>query len=819
MARRTPPPSEPVADQIVDIDVTTEMQGSFLEYAYSVIYSRALPDARDGLKPVQRRILYTMNEMGLRPDRAHVKSARVVGEVMGKLHPHGDAAIYDALVRMAQPFSLRMPLVHGHGNFGSLDDGPAAYRYTECRMDPAALPMVTGLDEEVVDFAPNYDGRELEPTVLPAAYPNLLVNGASGIAVGMATNMAPHNLGEVVAAARHLLANPGADTDDLMRFVPGPDLPTGGRIVGLDGVRDAYQTGRGTFRMRATARVEQITARRSGLVITELPWNVGPEKVIEKIRELYNAKRIAGIADVTDLTDGEKGLHLVIELKSGFVPEAVLDQLYRLTPLEESFGINNVTLVDGQPQTLGLKALLEVYLAHRLEVVRRRSVFRRARAADRLHLVDGLLIAILDIDEVIAVIRSSDDTAAARERLISVFDLSEVQANYILEMPLRRLTRFSRIELETERDELSRTIASLDRLLSDPEALKDLVSSELAEVAAQHATPRRTVLLEGPAPMRRSAATAAPLELSDDPCEVLLSSTGLIARRALPDPGAGPDQASPTAPRGTHDVVVARAGATVRGYVGVVTSSGRVVRTHVQDLPSLPGTAGAVSLAGGAPLGAFLTLERGEGVVGLTSLLPGAPTLAIATAQGVIKRVTDEPAPSRDSWEVIRLADKDEVVGALPVADDDELVLLSDDAQLLRFPASSVRPQGRAAGGMAGIKLARGAQVITLGVWSPGSAGVVVTLASDSAALLDAGGSLKVTHGSEFPGKGRATGGVRAHRFLKGEDILRGAWITTWPAAAASTSGEPIELPEPDHRRDGSGAPFASAPAAVSARV
>ena len=820
MARRTPPPSEPVADQIVDIDVEQEMQGAFLEYAYSVIYSRALPDARDGMKPVQRRILYTMNEMGLRPDRGHVKSARVVGEVMGKLHPHGDAAIYDALVRMAQSFSLRMPLVDGHGNFGSLDDGPAAYRYTECRMDPAALPMVAGLDEEVVDFAPNYDGRELEPVVLPAAYPNLLVNGASGIAVGMATNMAPHNLGEVIAAARHLLAHPDADTDDLMRFVPGPDLPTGGRIVGLDGVRDAYQTGRGTFRMRATAKVEQITARRSGLVITELPWNVGPEKVIERIRELYNAKKITGIADVTDLTDGEKGLHLVIELKSGFVPEAVLEQLYRLTPLEESFGINNVTLVDGQPQTLGLKRLLEVYLVHRLEVVRRRSQFRRTKAADRLHLVDGLLIAILDIDEVIAVIRSSDDTAAARARLMSVFDLSEIQANYILEMPLRRLTKFSRIELETERDELNRAIAALDTLLNDPQALRDLVSTELAEVAAAHATPRRTVLLEGPAPVRGAAAAAAPLELSDDPCEVLLSSTGLIARRALPEQAGDPSGASPaTGPRGTHDVIVARAGATVRGSVGVVTSAGRVVRAHVQDLPSLPGTAGPVSLAGGAPLGAFLTLERGESVVGLASLLPGAPTLAVATASGVIKRVADEPAPNRDSWEVIRLAERDAVVGALPVADDDELVLLADDAQLLRFPASSVRPQGRAAGGMAGIKLTGGAQVIAFGAWSPGSAGVVVTLASDSAALLDAGGSLKVTRAEVYPGKGRATGGVRAHRFLKGEDVLSRGWVTTWPAAAASGSGEPIDLPEPDMRRDGSGAPCATSPAAVSARV
>ena len=619
MARRTTPPREPVADQIVDIDVTTEMQGSFLEYAYSVIYSRALPDARDGLKPVQRRILYTMNEMGLRPDRGHVKSARVVGEVMGKLHPHGDAAIYDALVRMAQSFSLRLPLVDGHGNFGSPDDGPAAYRYTECRMDPAAVPLVAGLDEEVVDFAANYDGRELEPVVLPAAYPNLLVNGASGIAVGMATNMPPHNLGEVIAAARHLLAHPEADTEELMRFVPGPDLPTGGRIVGLEGVRDAYLTGRGTFRMRATARVEQITPRRSGLIITELPWNVGPEKVTEKIRELHNAKKIAGIADVIDLTDGDKGLHLVIELKSGFVPEAVLDQLYRLTPLEESFGINNVTLVAGQPQTLGLRALLEVYLAHRLEVVRRRSEFRRRRAADRLHLVEGLLIAILDIDEVIAVIRSSDDTAAARERLMSVFDLSEIQANYILEMPLRRLTKFSRIELESERDDLARTIAQLEELLSDDSALRTLVSRELAEVADAHATPRRTVLLEGSVPLRRaSVASAAPLEVADDPCEVLLSSTGLMARRVPVAPGVGaPDgqgaalgePGAPGGPRGTHDVVVAHAAATVRGYVGVVTSAGRVMRAHVLDLPAMPGTASAVSLAGGVPLGAFVTLE------------------------------------------------------------------------------------------------------------------------------------------------------------------------------------------------------------------
>ncbi len=814
MARRTPPPpGEPVADQIVDIDITTEMQGSFLEYAYSVIYSRALPDARDGLKPVQRRILYTMHDMGLRPDRGHVKSARVVGEVMGKLHPHGDAAIYDALVRMAQPFSLRLPVVDGHGNFGSPDDGPAAYRYTECRLAPGAVPLVAGLDEEVVDFQPNYDGRELEPSVLPAAYPNLLVNGASGIAVGMATNMAPHNLGEVVAAARHLLAHPEATVEDLMRFVPGPDLPTGGRIVGLEGIRDAYATGRGTFRMRASARVEQVTPRRAGILVTELPWNVGPEKVVERIRELHNAKRISGIAGVADLTDGQKGLQLLIEVKSGFVPEAVLDQLYRLTPMEESFGINNVTLVDGQPRTLGLKDLLQVYLDHRLEVVRRRSAYRRGRAADRLHLVEGLLVAILDIDEVISVIRTSDDAAAARTRLMSVFDLTEVQATYILDMPLRRLTRFSRIELESERDELVATIAALDVLLTDPAALRDLVSSELAEVSASLATPRRTVLLEGSATTPRNAPQT-PLELADDPCEVLLSSTGLMARRA---PTASAPEGAP-GPRGSHDVVVARAAATVRGNVGLVTSTGRVLRAHVIDLPSLPGTAGSPSLAGGVPLGAFVTLDKGESVVGLASLLPEAPTLALATANGTIKRVAAEPAPSKDAWEVIRLAEGDTVVAALPVSEDDELVLVADDAQLLRFAASSVRPQGRAAGGMAGIRLSPGARVVAFGVWQPGRSGVLVTVATDSAALLDTG-SIKVTHAEVFPAKGRATGGVRAHRFLKGEDILGHAWVTSWPAIGATASGEPVDLPEPDDRRDGSGSPTTSLLAAVAGRV
>ena len=572
MARRRSQDSslpDDVEERIVDVDVEQEMQGAFLEYAYSVIYSRALPDARDGLKPVQRRILFAMREMGLRPDRGHVKSSRIVGDVMGKYHPHGDGAIYDALVRMAQPFTLRLGLVDGHGNFGSLDDGPAASRYTEARMAPAALPMVAGLEEDTVDFVPNYDDQLWQPAILPASFPNLLVNGASGIAVGMATNMPPHNLGEVVAAARHLIEHPDASLDDLLRFVPGPDLPGGGRIVGLEGVRDAYLTGRGSFRTRASARIENVTPRRKGIVITELPYLVGPEKVTAKIQELVRAKKLEGISDLQDYTDGKQGLRLVVEIKNGFNPEAVLAQLYRLTPLEDSFGINNVALVGGRPQTLGLKELLEVYVGFRLSVVRRRSAHRLATAQERLHLVEGLLVAVLDIDEVIQLIRGSDDTAQARARLIEVFDLSQAQATHILELQLRRLTRFSRLELESERSDLQRSIAQLSELLGDEGLLRRLVSDELAEVSASLGTPRRTVLLESAGP---PSGSTTPLEVGDDPCWVLLSSTGLLARTSDASP------LSNEGARGAHDAVVAAVRATARGQVGLLTSAGRMIR-------------------------------------------------------------------------------------------------------------------------------------------------------------------------------------------------------------------------------------------------
>ncbi len=800
MARGTAAPPEDFEERIVDIDVGDEMRASFLEYAYSVIYARALPDARDGLKPVQRRILYAMHDMGLRPDRGHVKSSRVVGETMGRFHPHGDTAIYDALVRQAQSWSLRVPTIDGHGNFGSPDDPPAAMRYTECRMAPAAVAMTATIDEDTVDFRPNYDGREIEPSVLPAAIPHLIVNGATGIAVGMATNMAPHNLIEVVQALRHLISHPNADLDALMRFIPGPDLPTGGKIIGLDGVRDAYETGRGSFKMRAATRIESVTTRRKGIVVTELPYGVGTERVIEAIKKLVQAKKLQGIADVKDLTDRQKGLRLVIEVKNGFHPEALLEQLFKSTPMEDSFGINAVALVDGQPRTLGLKEMLEVFLAHRFDVVRRRSTFRRGKAADRLHLVEGLILAILDIDEVIQLIRSSDNSEAARQRLIEVFDLTEIQANYILDMPLRRLTRFSKLELDKERDELAATIAALDEILGDEARLRKVVSDELAEVAKTYGTPRRTVLLEASGITTTSSAT--PLEVADDPCHVFLSSSGLLARSTdAEQPGEG-------GARARHDVILSTVRATARGEVGVLTSAGRLLKLGVLDLPTLPSTASHPNLQGGAPVGEFLTLDPDERALALTTFSAGSPGLALGTAQGVVKRVNPEYLSAKDEWDVIALKDGDSVVGAIELSTGEEtLCFITDDAQLLHFGAGSVRPQGRSGGGIAGIKLSGTATATWFGAVDPTDS-VVVTVSGASTALPGTeSGSVKVSYFHEYPAKGRATGGVRCHRFLKGEDTLVFAWAGAAPARAAAASGAPVDLPETDGRRDGSGIP------------
>ena len=816
-----PQPVPVEQENIVDVDVAQEMESSFLEYAYSVIYSRALPDARDGLKPVQRRILFMMSQMGLRPEKGHVKSARVVGEVMGKLHPHGDGAIYDAMVRMAQSFSLRLPVVDGHGNFGSLDDGPAAPRYTEARMAPAALAMTADLDEDTVDFVPNYDNQFTQPGVLPAAYPNLLVNGASGIAVGMATNMAPHNLREVVAAARHLIAHPDAELAALMEFVPGPDLPSGGRIVGLEGVQDAYATGRGSFRMRATVSVEQVTARKTGLVVTELPYAVGPEKVIERIKDGVNAKKITGISDVVDLTDRKNGLKLVIELKSGFNPQAVLAALYKHTPLEESFGINNVALVDGQPQTLGLRELLQVYVDHRLSVVRRRTEHRLGRRRDRLHLVEGLLLALVDIDEVIEIIRTSDDAAAARTRLMQVFDLTQVQSDHILELRLRQLTKFSRIDLEAERDELTAAIAELEAILGSDARLREVVSDELAAVAEEYGDDRRTRLLDAEnlvspaaaAPSTSSdGAAASPMMVADTPCWVVLSTAGRLLRTADRTPIA------PVGRRRKHDSFTSVVPTTARGEIGALTSAGRLHRLQVVDVPAAAEASASPAMAESVPAKEFVPLERGESLV---ALVPLDAVLAIGTARGVVKRVRPEWPLNRDVFEAITLKGKDAVVGAAPaVQDEDHLVFVTAAGQLLHYQASLVRPQGPSAGGMAGMRVADGDTVLAFGVAPAGTVvseaelsssdrpAVVVTVADGQSDLLgSAPGSVKVTPLGEYPAKGRGTAGVRAHRLLKGENSVVLAWAGASPALAASKAGVARALPTEFGRRDGSGVP------------
>ena len=873
-----------VKENIVETPLNEEMSKSFLEYAYSVIYARALPDARDGLKPVQRRIIYQMGQMSLNPDRPYMKSARVVGEVMGKLHPHGDSAIYEAMVRLAQPFAMRLPLVDGHGNFGSLDDGPAASRYTEARMAPAALGMNADIAENTVDFTPNYDNKLQEPTVLPAAIPNLLVNGGSGIAVGMATNMATHNLGEVVAAAKHLMRHPDATLEELMRYVPGPDWPGGGVIVGRKGIREAYETGRGALTTRSVTHIENVTARKKAIVVTELPFMVGPERVLERISEGVKNRKLDGISGAIDLTDRHNGTRLVIEIKTGFDPNAVLAQLFKHTPLQDNFTINNVALVNGRPHTMGLKEMLQVWVDHRRVVIRRRSEFRRKKALERLHLVEGLLLAMVDIDEVIQVIRSSDDAEAAKTKLIAVFDLDEIQAQYILDLRLRRLTKMSRIELEAERDDLKRRIEELERILASDEALDGVVIDEMDDAVAKYGTPRRTVLLDedeegnltpvvahgddgvsanAMAAARAAAtvssaaadvaaaakaakkagdenATASALQIDDEPCAVMLSATGLIARTSE-DAVERWENRSASDGRAKDDQIVSMFRTSTRSSYGLVTSAGRLVLAHVVELPKVSAD-GPLSVTGGVKAEELLGMTentdpiRGERVIAAIDM-PSTDDdgqlvpLALGTRNGVVKRWNRESPTTMDSWSVIDLKDDDEVLAAAEARDEDRLVFVSTDSSLLTFEAKNVRPQGRTAGGMAGIRLAEGCSVAAFAVVPDGkvtwnyeegenglfsaSGAVVLTVAGDSEALSGTeNGAAKVTPLEMYPTKGRGTGGVRSQRFLKGQDTLILAFVGAYPLHASTQSGAPVELPKPDMRRDGSGTDL-SAPIAV----
>ncbi|MDO4913410.1 MAG: DNA topoisomerase IV subunit A [Bifidobacteriaceae bacterium] len=864
-----------VKEHIVETPLNEEMSKSFLEYAYSVIYARALPDARDGLKPVQRRIIYQMGEMNLTPDRAYMKSARVTGEVMGKLHPHGDSAIYEAMVRLAQPFAMRIPLVDGHGNFGSLDDGPAASRYTEARLAPTALGMNANIDEDTVDFNPNYDNKLKEPEVLPATIPNLLVNGAAGIAVGMATNMATHNLGEVISAAKHLMQNPDATLEELMHYIPGPDWPTGGIIIGRDGIREAYEQGRGTVTTRSTTHIENITARKKAIVITELPFMVGPERVLERISDGIKNHKIEGVSGAIDLSDRHNGTKLVIEIKTGFDPHAVLAQLFKTTPLQENFSINNVALVNGRPHTMGLKELLQVWITHRRSVVRRRSEFRKKKALERLHLVEGLLLALLDIDEVIEVIRTSENADSAKTRLMAVFDLDEIQAQYILDLRLRRLTRMSRLELESEKDELRKKIEELNIILSSSTELDRVVTSEMDEAVEAYNTPRRTIILDtnedgslspvstsdgehtsGTFEAIRSANTissaaadvaaaakarkegkddiaAAALQMNDEPCTVMLSRSGRIARCT---PAAYDVWQSRTADQihdGDEQIVNIIKTTTLATY-GLITSAGRLVVANVAELPSIQASEN-LSVSAGVTAHELITMTQNtdpvlhEEVLTIVDLSEDNNTpIAMGTSQGVVKRWNRESPTTMDSWPIIELKDNDTLVFAADANDDDRIVFISSDSSLLTFNASLVRPQGRSAAGMAGIRLADKQHVQAFNVVPAGllswtydehengvfsaSGAVVLTVAGDINSLPGTdSGSAKITPLEMYPTKGRGTGGVRSQRFLKGQNTLIFAHVGTYPLSACTTHGQPVELPKPDMRRDASGIELSSA--------
>ena len=791
--------SEKSTETIIDTPVRDEMSNSFLAYSMSVIVSRALPDVRDGLKPVHRRILYSMHDLGITPAKSHVKSARVVGDTIGRFHPHGDAAVYEAMVRLAQDFNMRLPLVDGHGNFGTHSDPAAAARYTEARMTHAAVAMTDNIDEDTVDMAPNYDGKLREPRVMPAAFPNLLVNGSEGIAVGMATKMAPHNLGEVVAACQHLLAHPDATVDDLIRFIPAPDLPTGGLILDVAGAHEAYRTGKGRFRMRART---EISGR--DIIVTELPFQVGPEKVIEEVKAQRDAGRLDEVANIVDLSDRTKGLRLVITAKRtakgvSVNPEALLRKLFRLTPLEANFHIHNLALVNGAPRTLTLLELVSHYVTHRLEVTRRRCEYRKRKAQDRAHLLEGYLIALAAIDEVVAVIRSSRDTASAKTKLMKSFKLSEIQALNILEMPLRRLTSLEVNKIKDELKELQRLIRELDGYLSSDKAMRGLVSSELGDVERKFGNPRRATLTNLTAESAKEEE-AVSLEIPDEPTRLTLSTTGKLGRFAV-----APFKGTKT----RDDLLAATVDTTMRTQVAAITSGGRALLFHPIDIPACEGKD-----RGGKVSDLLTGLADGERVLALVPTGEHAPMLAFATRNGVVKRLAGAEI-KKDGQDVIGLKDGDSLVAAtaLPAGAEDacDLVLVTTTAQLLRFPAASVRPQGRTGGGMAGIKLGDGARVLTLGVMPSDAAGddVVVTVSNTSA--------VKTTTAAEYPAKGRGTGGVRCQRFGKDETELVAAFVGAGPAVAGvAATGAVVKLDQTRSRRDAAGIVPATAVTALA---
>ncbi len=763
------------AREVVPVPVADEMSESFLAYSLSVITSRAIPDSRDGLKPVQRRILYSMLNMGIRPDGPHRKSARVVGDTMGKYHPHGDAAIYDALVRLAQEFSRPITLVDPHGNFGTLDDPPAAPRYTECRLTEAAMEMLAEIDEDTVDHRSTYDSESSEPECLPGRLPNLLVNGTTGIAVGMATNMAPHNLREVAEAIRLVMAKrrPKPAIDELLDVLPGPDFPTGGMVIDSEdgGLRQIYRTGRGSIRVQAKMRPVKLTRSRKGIEVTELPYMVGPEKVVKRINDLIVEGRLPGIHDARNLSDRHHGLRILIECEPHVEPEKLYYDLFRLTPLEETFGVNNVVLVDGVPTTVGLYDLCRHYIDHRLDVVVRRTRHRLGRARDRHHILEGLITALDNIDEVVAIIRGSDDAAEARQRLQDALALTEVQAAHILDMQLRRLTALEKQKIIDERDELIAEIDRLEKLLGSEQRQRTLVLKELDDLVERFGQNRRTeIVSHQDAPVHEPTLADELTPTAEGPCVITLSTTGIVGRAS-----AGGRRRSQF---GRHDVLTASVEADVNDTVLAVTSGGRIIASPVGAIPEVSGR------SRGAGASEVFGTIRSEAV--LTLVLPGSDPLMLVTAAGTVKRVDlSEADRGRSTKQVIKLKPNDKVVAAFCAPDAHEVVLVSTQGRALRSPVDGVPIQGRGASGVVGMKPRNGDRVIA----AQGVSGEEAIISVDTSGLPD------ITAVTDIPATARGGVGTQLGR----ENQL--AMVVIAPPvdllAEVDHNGKPAKAPVP----------------------
>ena len=692
------------------IAIQTEMEQSFLDYAMSVIVSRALPDVRDGLKPVHRRIIWSMFDGGFRPDRSHVKCARVVGDVMGKYHPHGDSAIYDSLVRMGQTFSLRHPLIDPHGNFGSPNDPPAAMRYTECRLSSLAMRLIDGIDENTVDFSDNFDGTEEEPVVLPAKFPNLLVNGSQGIAVGMATSIPPHNLGEVCDATLHLIENPESTVEDLMQFVKAPDFPTGGLILGARGIHDAYTTGRGSIRMRAVAEIDESKTGTPWIVVTEIPYQTSVEVIEEKAAAMVNNGKLDGIRKIRN--ESAKGkTRLVFELRRDAVPKVVLNNLFKYTPLQTTFSVNMVALDDGVPLTMNLLQVLQAYVAHQVEVITRRSQFRLDKAQARAHILQGLLRAIDMIDEIIALIRASENRGAAREALQAApFDFSEVQATHILDLPLGRLTRLGRIDLQTELDALAETIAELEEILRNPVRLREVISTELTEVRDGYANDRRTALTIDPGEFDIE-------DLIDDE-ELIFTLTDGGYVKTTPADEFRTQSRGGRGVRGAQlkegDLVEVMLHTTAHAYMLFFTNLGRVFQLRAHEIPVQSRTARGTAIVN------LLQLDPQETVMAVvdTRDYETMRYLLFATQEGVVKKTAFSAYGNirQNGLRAIKMREDDQLVRVIPINGEIDVCLVTKNGRVMRFHPDEVREMGRVASGVRGVKLKEGDKVVSCAV-------------------------------------------------------------------------------------------------------